>query len=538
MAKTLNARIQTKHDIEDNWNQAINFIPKPGEIVIYETPSDIETRIATAKQEWQEKVAVMNAIADKSSEKYTQAKNDAENAEVKYRNCQASVVARFKVGNGTTKLIDLPFISAPYVLKEEGKALSDHNYDDRAYNIIEGIKEFEDSNNDTLQYTDTKYTAGTGLALVEDNDTTVPPSSRRNKFNNTGVVSLESGSSSSQGSITMIKGNADGTTTSTPIKVSGLGSAAYTSKDAYATAQQGSRADTSVQKIESLKKGTITYSVFNADGTYKTTPVEISGLKKLAYKDQLEEEDINLDAFPTFVGAHAEANESGGTIPIAGERGMVPAPAANASAFVLFGSGEWKPINNISLEAEDGYGIAVNNNNKFVNTGLLDVSLSYDNDTGISSMIFSHLKGKDEGYNTGAAITIELDRPFTGATNTEKGLIGSVPMPGAGEQTYALFGDGKWGKISTNYTGTLIAANWNGETAPYTQTIAIAGLTEAMNCVVDIVLSDTQTADENSECIEAWSLVDKINIGNGEITAYCYSDKPDKDLPLKLLAIK
>lgn len=34
--KTLNTRIQQKHDIELNWNKAINFIPKIGEIIIYD----------------------------------------------------------------------------------------------------------------------------------------------------------------------------------------------------------------------------------------------------------------------------------------------------------------------------------------------------------------------------------------------------------------------------------------------------------------------------------------------------------------------
>lgn len=34
--KTLNTRIQQKHDIELNWNKAINFIPKIGEIIVYD----------------------------------------------------------------------------------------------------------------------------------------------------------------------------------------------------------------------------------------------------------------------------------------------------------------------------------------------------------------------------------------------------------------------------------------------------------------------------------------------------------------------
>ena len=33
--KYINSRIQQKSDIEANWNKAINFIPKNGEIIIY-----------------------------------------------------------------------------------------------------------------------------------------------------------------------------------------------------------------------------------------------------------------------------------------------------------------------------------------------------------------------------------------------------------------------------------------------------------------------------------------------------------------------
>lgn len=34
--KNMNTRIQHKHDIEANWNKALNFIPKAGEIIIYD----------------------------------------------------------------------------------------------------------------------------------------------------------------------------------------------------------------------------------------------------------------------------------------------------------------------------------------------------------------------------------------------------------------------------------------------------------------------------------------------------------------------
>lgn len=35
MARTLNTRIQLKHDTEANWNKATNFIPRAGEVIIY-----------------------------------------------------------------------------------------------------------------------------------------------------------------------------------------------------------------------------------------------------------------------------------------------------------------------------------------------------------------------------------------------------------------------------------------------------------------------------------------------------------------------
>lgn len=34
--KTLNTRIIHKHDVEENWLKAINFIPKQGEIIVYD----------------------------------------------------------------------------------------------------------------------------------------------------------------------------------------------------------------------------------------------------------------------------------------------------------------------------------------------------------------------------------------------------------------------------------------------------------------------------------------------------------------------
>ena len=73
MEKTLNSRIINKHDLEVNWLKAINFVPKQGELIVY----DID-------------------------DKYT--------------------YQRFKIGDGVTKVNDLPFIAKPDWNAKEGTA--------------------------------------------------------------------------------------------------------------------------------------------------------------------------------------------------------------------------------------------------------------------------------------------------------------------------------------------------------------------------------------------------------------------------------
>ena len=58
--KTFNVRLVNKHDVEANWLKAVNFVPKQGEIIVYDV-----------------------------DENYT--------------------YERFKIGDGTTLVSDLPF---------------------------------------------------------------------------------------------------------------------------------------------------------------------------------------------------------------------------------------------------------------------------------------------------------------------------------------------------------------------------------------------------------------------------------------------
>ena len=65
MATTIKARIQLKHDTEENWSKALNFIPLKGQPIIYDADPD-----------------------------------------------NGQPFPRFKVGDGTTPVVDLPFLTA------------------------------------------------------------------------------------------------------------------------------------------------------------------------------------------------------------------------------------------------------------------------------------------------------------------------------------------------------------------------------------------------------------------------------------------
>jgi hypothetical protein len=47
MGSTINSRIQLKRDTTENWNNAIGFIPLPGEVIVYE---DYEVKTYTIEE--------------------------------------------------------------------------------------------------------------------------------------------------------------------------------------------------------------------------------------------------------------------------------------------------------------------------------------------------------------------------------------------------------------------------------------------------------------------------------------------------------
>jgi len=86
------------------------------------------------------------------------------------------------------------------------------------------------------------------------------------------------------------------------------------------------------------------------------------------------------------------------------------------------------------------------------------------------------------------------------------------------------------------YNATFTASGWS-TTEPYTQTIVVNGVKASENPIVDINMSEA-TLDDGNDLIEAWGLIGRISTSNNSITAYCYGDKPEVDVPVILMVIK
>ena len=83
-------------------------------------------------------------------------------------------------------------------------------------------------------------------------------------------------------------------------------------------------------------------------------------------------------------------------------------------------------------------------------------------------------------------------------------------------------------------TCTFLTTDWSN-IVPYTQTVAVEGITESLNPRIDIIISDNVVTGKKEEM--AFSYVTKVTTGDGILTAYCYETKPDIDLNIMIEVI-
>ena len=89
--------------------------------------------------------------------------------------------------------------------------------------------------------------------------------------------------------------------------------------------------------------------------------------------------------------------------------------------------------------------------------------------------------------------------------------------------------------IPIHMTAALPAGSWS-QTAPYTQTVQVAGLLATDIPLVDVVLSnDTTTAIDQ---LQDYALIGRIDAANGQLKAYCYRAKPVVALTVLLKVVR
>lgn len=87
---------------------------------------------------------------------------------------------------------------------------------------------------------------------------------------------------------------------------------------------------------------------------------------------------------------------------------------------------------------------------------------------------------------------------------------------------------------TASYKTTLPASGWSGS-APFTQSVAVAGILSSDEPFVDVFL---EGVSDGTAILEAWSAVGRISAADDTITAYCYEEAPTVDIPIILKVVR
>lgn len=83
---------------------------------------------------------------------------------------------------------------------------------------------------------------------------------------------------------------------------------------------------------------------------------------------------------------------------------------------------------------------------------------------------------------------------------------------------------------------SLPVSGWSSA-APYTQSVNVAGVTEADAPVIGIRIAEGTTAANVKLQNKAWGCVDRAVTGAGTVTFYCYNKKPAADFSVNIKGV-
>jgi hypothetical protein len=154
----------------------------------------------------------------------------------------------------------------------------------------------------------------------------------------------------------------------------------------------------------------------------------------------------------------------------------------------------------------------------YINNTLIPGIEASVSENGLLSQIYAFLNEKlDTKLNTsGGSITGSIDM----TNNNITGVASPTENDHAVNKEYV---------DTQTKTATLLAANWSAK-APYTLTIPIFGLTDALNVIAYPDVPDD--AAEAAALAEETAKVSSCKRSGNELTFRCLEDKPELDIPV------
>lgn len=110
----------------------------------------------------------------------------------------------------------------------------------------------------------------------------------------------------------------------------------------------------------------------------------------------------------------------------------------------------------------------------------------------------------------------------------------SIELGGTGGKTAEEARRNLGAASTASYRCTFPVSGWS-DSAPYTQTVAAPGILATDNPFVDVYLAGIE---DGTAIIEAWIVVGRVETSNDSVTAYCYEEKPEVDIPIILKVVR
>lgn len=243
-----------------------------------------------------------------------------------------------------------------------------------------------------------------------------------------------------------------------------------------------------------LTTGTLTNISITPDSEQKVFNIEVSGLK-----------DISIDEDKEWV--------------IDGEKTGISAMGVDG----------YSPVANVTTE-ENISTITITDKSGTTTAQVVSPTFSWNKTEFGVDFIISDVNGSHGVSLAGESPTVSAEETDTGYDLVVNDITGT--------KVYKLYNgkDGKDGKdgITTVvsqkqiFNATFTADGWQGTNTPYTQTITLEAMTDKLNPIVDLVVSDVVAVGLAEE--QNYNYITKITTGNQSLTAYCYKEKPTVDL--------